>query len=386
MHSLEHLDTHICLVSAQQVVNLLPLLSEHTRPQEVILLVTPAMQGQAATLRRNLRHLGCEVYLQDIDSYDIQAIREVVFNLLLRFEKRAIGLNITGGTKIMALGAFEAFGSADNSCVFYVDTANQRIIHLLPEFRTEPLPDMLTVKAALKAYGLSLVSSQACSSPQSHRKLTEHLIRHVAYYAKALSILNYYAAKAGDQSVLQVGLEQRHLENPRFSDLIQRFSQAGCLEVERSEDLRFVNERQRRFVQGGWLEVHVAGLLKVLRDKRCVHDCLSNVQVSSRRGVENELDLAFTARNRLHLIECKTVRYQPAMRYAKGDQAAYKLDTLRDIMAGTFGRAMIVSYRELTRKDRQRCRDLGVAVVEAGELVNLSPRLEQWITPLGEQS
>jgi hypothetical protein len=64
---------------------------------------------------------------------------------------------------------------------------------------------------------------------------------------------------------------------------------------------------------------------------------------------------------------------------AKGDQAAYKLDSLRDMMAGTFGKAIIVSYQKMTKHDRQRCRDLGIFLIESEELIDISSRFIQWI-------
>jgi hypothetical protein len=115
---MQRFDIHMCLVSEQQTANLLPLLCEDWRPREVVLLITGAMREKADVLRKLARDLGCFVHPIAIDSYDVHSIANRVMDLLSEWRESSICLNLTGGTKLMALGAFEAFSTEADRTVF----------------------------------------------------------------------------------------------------------------------------------------------------------------------------------------------------------------------------------------------------------------------------
>jgi hypothetical protein len=238
----------------------------------------------------------------------------------------------------------------------------------------------LSLESALRAYGFEVVSRETCTPGARTRKnLTDHLVHNVSVYAKALPTLNFYASNAENDASLTAEVTNRDIRKRGFVRLTRKFEETGMLQWEGPRHLRFASEECRRYVQGGWLEEHVSGIVSGLRNQGVVFDSGVNVKVKSRSGVENELDAAFTAMNRLHLLECKTVNYQSQNRDMKGDQAAYKLDVLRDIMAGAFGRAMLVSYQRLKEPERKRCRDLRIATVEGEGIARLATRLQEWI-------
>ncbi|MCF8030556.1 MAG: DUF1887 family protein [Desulfohalobiaceae bacterium] len=374
---MQPLDIHFCLLSEQQVANVIPLLHEPFRPDQVVLLVSQAMRDKEPYARRTMQSLGLKVDAWEIDSYNIHAIREQVLKVLTEYEGYSVGLNVTGGTKIMALGAHEAFSADSSNTIFYLDTGNQRILRLFPDYVEFPLPDLLDVRTALRSYGFS-VQKAAGNSSLGDPRLTERLANRASYYGKALSRLNYLADRAEED--LTVRLEPRDWRNKPLMELIGLFREQGLLDHDGRSTLGFPDEASRGYVHGGWLEEHVARIVRNLQEKGLVRDREMNLLVNSPSGAENELDVAFTGRNRLHLIECKTVNYQFQQESARGDQAAYKLHSLRQETAGAFGRAMIVSFRQLRLADRQRCRDLNIDTVEAGELANLHARLQDWIS------
>ena len=369
-------DVHFCLVSKQQVANIIPILHESFRPKRVVLLVTQGMRDKEPHARMMMQSMGLKVDTKEIGSYDLKAIREQVLSVLSEHEGHAVGLNVTGGTKLMALGAYEALSADPENMVFYLDTDNQRILRLAPEFAEFPLPELLDVHTAFRAYGFS-VEETGGNARLSDPGLTEKLANRASYYGKALSRLNYLADRA--EKDLSVRLESRDWRNGPLMELVELFREKGVLDHDGRSTLGFPDEASRSYVCGGWLEEHVSRIVENLQDKNLVLDRRMNIQLKSPSGADNELDVAFTAKNRLHLIECKTVNYQSSQGYARADQAAYKLHSLRQETAGAFGRAMIVSFRKLRLTDRQRCRDLNIDIVEAGELANLHARLRDWI-------
>lgn len=367
-------DVHVCMVSQQPLPNLIPVKNEASRPAEVVLLVSEDMKSRADTLEKALHSCGCRVTKRPIHPYRIEEIRQEIFTVLTEREGQQVTLNATGGTKIMALGAYEVFRGLELP-VFYVDTENDQIVTLAPVQTTYQLPELMTVKSYLAAYGYEVAKSADHQVPPQQKELTDFLIRDVRRLQGGIGSLNFYAQKA--EKSLSVSIDQP--TPPTFDKVVEAFAGAGIL-VRDGNTLIFKDKDACVFANGGWLEQHLLGIVNRLKGEGVVRDHLANVEIQNSHKVKNEIDMAFTARNRLHLIECKTKRMEGKPgKDARVDDIAYKLDSLRDLVGGVYGNAMLVSYRTLTHEDRQRYRDDRISVVEAEQLMELPSRLRQWI-------
>lgn len=368
-------DVHVCMVSQQPLPNLIPVKDEATRPTEVVLLVSADMKGKAEVLEKALKSCGCRVTKQSIHPYRIEEIREEIFKLLAEREGKQVALNATGGTKIMALGAYEIFRGLDFP-VFYVDTEHDQIVTLAPEQATYTLPELMTVKSYLAAYGYEVTGSAPHQVPPPQKELTDFLIRDVRRLQGGIGSLNFYAQKV-DEKTKSVTIDQS--TPTAFDEVVEAFAAAGLLCRDRNT-LIFKDKEACVFANGGWLEQHLLAIVNGLKGEGKVRHHLANVVIQNANGVKNEIDMAFTARNRLHVIECKTKRMEGKPgKDARVDDIAYKLDSLRDLVGGVYGNAMLVSYRTLTTEDRQRYRDDRISVIEAEQLIELPSRLRQWI-------
>lgn len=367
---------HLCLVSGQPLPNLIPALSEESRPDGVVLLVSEDMREKARLLRTNLENLGCRVEDVPIHPYRIEDIRATILDQLVRYEGRQIALNATCGTKVMALGAYDVFREFGHPA-FYIDTDNRQQITLLPIPSSASLADLVSVKLSLAAYGYSIEKSGSCRVLPERRQFGEFLVKNVDRLTGALGILNACAASA--KQTLQARLEERHLANPYVAELMGKCSAAGVLAID-GERLIFKDEDARFFANGGWLEDFVTQTVNRLKGQKLVRDHLNNLIVTSGGQVKNEIDLAFTANNRLHLIECKTsLMADKQSREGRADGIAYKLEALRDLIGGTYARAMLVSYRKLTPEDRRRCKEYRIEVVEGPRIGELYGTVRRWI-------
>ena len=369
-------DIHVCIASGQPLPNLLPALDPATRPQEAVLLVSADMRDKARLLRANFETLGCRVSEVAVPAYRIEEIRATVLDLLARHDGRSIALNATGGTKLMSLGAYEVFRELGHPA-FYIDTDNRQHITLLPTTATAPLADLATVKVSLAAYGYAIEQTGSCQVAPDRGQLGEFLVKNVDRLAGALGVLNACAAKAKGQ--LLGRLEPQHLNNPAVQDLLAQCKTAGLLDVD-GERLIFADESARFFANGGWLEEYVVKVVNRLKGQKLIRDHACNLKVESQRRVRNEIDVAFTAGNRLHLIECKTAQMIDRKdKEGRADGVAYKLEALRDLIGGTYARAMLVSYRQLTNEDRERCGEYKIEVVEGARIGGLYGILQRWI-------
>lgn len=372
---------HLCMVSGQPLPNLIPLLDSSMRPEKVLLLVSRDMQRQSERLRQVMQQHGCQV-MDDVPvmPYDVDDIRQVVQQQIEMYQASGIALNVTGGTKPMALMANELFSRAGLP-VFYVDTDNGNYITLSPQTGAVKLPDIVDIRSYLICYGYSINEHKTAEKQPPVRKqetvrLLQDLVNRTTRFENALTIMNRYASQA--TGALEVLVDLKHTRINQFMELVRLFSTYGLLRFEQNR-IRFADEGARFFVNGGWLEEYVADQLRQLKETGEICDYASNLVVNTATGVENELDAVFTSKNRLNLIECKTKRFDD--RAHKADDTAFKLETLKEVMGGTFGKAMLVTFRKLGEKDRERCKEYRIRVVEGEQLKNLKNILKNWIKP-----
>jgi len=374
-----NITTHLILVSAQPIPNLTPMLDDTLRPKKVVMLVSADMQERSKALEKicNRHSISVERCLIE-NPWDADGIRDQVETLLLtRYPEGSIALNATGGTKLMSIAAYEAFRSCQLP-VFYVHPEHDRLIWLSPKRADVDLSNRLKLEDYLMAYGSPVDKLDRTGVKEPLRHLTQQLITGIDRYAKELGTLNFLALKA-DNPQLTSEIEAGPRANPDLWDLLELFVSAGLCEIN-GHSLRFVDENARFTANGGWLEMHTYALCLNLKKSCGLQDVACNItitrQPTGRAVVKNEIDIGLIKANRLHLIECKTQRFKDD----KDADVLYKLDSLRDLMGGLQGRAMLVSFNPLDKTSRARAKELNIQLCCQNELRNLQHHLQTWLT------
>jgi len=372
-------EIHVCLVSAQAAANLLPALDGELRPRKVLLLVSRKMVPRSEALEGVLKEAGIEAERIEVDDeHDFSRIQEVVLDVAERYEKDRVALNVTGGTKLMALAAHSVATTAEWE-VFYVDLDTDEAITLGEEQRRKRLNSKLRLPHYLRAYGYSVPGEFRSSwSDSCVVELAQTLVVQTGSLQRAVARLNAIAKRAEDNNRLREGLEPGQLDEYGFEALLRHFETAGVL-VLKGNDVEFASEAHRALAKGGWLEQHVFRVVTSLADDLGIRDKAMNLCVTDRDGVKNELDVAFIARNRLFVIECKTGRLE-GLRAEKANDALFKLAEICRRVGGLGTRAMLVSYRALEDAEVRLARALGVELVHGSELIRLDEKLKRWVT------
>ena len=385
--------THLCLVSAQATPNLLPVLDVDWRPKKVVLACSAQMKQNALSLRAVLQSkcpgLGVET-LELPNAYDYTALSDTFLSYLADHADDNIALNVTGGTKLMAVAAQEVFRSAGKP-VFYVNVETDDVLVIGEKAASQPLRAKLKVHEMLRAHGYSVSTQDRPQISRELRDLTARLIDHVASAGRALGTINALARTARDEPGLRVDLSPAQYDSRSLADILVLFADAGLLR-QSGQSLVFKNEEARFFVNGGWLESHVYEALQSLRAQ---HESLSDVAMGvrvsfggadprSKARDKNEIDVAFLYRNTLHLIECKTANLAQG---GKGDdskatEALYKMESLLKL-GGLRTRGMVVDYRgqlSSSESDRQRAAEAGIAIVAGNQLKDLKGAISRlWL-------
>lgn len=372
------LTTHLILVSAQPIPNITPMLDEAIKPQKVLMLVSEDMRERAKALENIFKPRGIAVEQYPIDDpWDAEHISDTVLDILSQYPDGDIALNATGGTKLMSIAAYEAFRS-EKAPIYYVHPQHDRLLWLSPKQASHDLADRLKLKDYLMAYGADQVDipDSGQSVPPPIQALTQDLLAGIERYADELGTLNYLAFQA-DNPKLSVEIEQGPLAKPMLWELLECFEQAGVCRMD-GHRLSFSSQQARFLANGGWLEMHTYKICTQLKKHCRIQDVACNITIqrhpAGKTPVKNEIDVGLIGDNRLYLIECKTKRFE------KDADVLYKLDSLRDLVGGLQGRAMLVSFNTLDKVSRARAKELNIDLCCKTELKNLQHHLQTWLT------
>ncbi|MCB1615857.1 MAG: DUF1887 family protein, partial [Pseudomonadales bacterium] len=215
------------------------------------------------------------------------------------------------------------------------------------------------------------------------RDLCQKLVLNVVDWEAALGQLNAIASEAErlGQPVVNVADVVSH---PAifFDALVRECFNAGLLKTDSPRQVEFIDESARNFCNGGWIEFYVNSRLNELKSEALLQDSPHlNIKIrrsGSKKESDNEIDVAFMANNRLHIIECKTKKMKGIHAGKAGVETLYKLDSISDL-GGLGTKAMLVSYRNLRPADRQRAKDLRIHIIEGKDIQQLKTKLREWI-------
>ncbi|MDP2752379.1 MAG: DUF1887 family CARF protein [Rhodocyclaceae bacterium] len=369
---------HILLVSAQAAPNLLPALDSSMKPTEAILLVSKAMSSRADALEKVLKESGVKTSrIALANEHDFTVMESTLLDIAAAQENQDIALNLTGGTKLMALAA-QSIAQAANWRMFYVDADTDEVIWLGKNAQTpHKLSEQLRLRHYLRAYGFELQESpNRPQATRAQRDLTQTLITQIGSLEAPITQLNWLAQQAEDRRQLTIQMNQTQQDSRSLEALLRNFTDAGILSV-KGDHITFPDEVARDFVKGGWLEHHVYDVVANVTGDLAIRDKAMNLTVSNQ-GVINELDIALMARNRLFVIECKTARMDKP-EAPKANDTLFKLSEVCRRVGGLGTRGMLASYRPLRPSEMKLAQALNIELVCGNELTNLNGRLKSWI-------
>lgn len=380
---------HLCLVSDQLLPNLIPALMQ--RPPRVHLVVSTAMAAQGERLRRLLeaRDIAVTVHPQ-APSGDMAALKDHVLELAARLEDQApLVLNLTGGTKPMAL-AFAQWLPQLLACEsIYTDTARGVIEHLGgsdPEMKPhgEPMADVLDLKTYLAAYGARAGTPQSddaewCARAEQLKSLSKWLAAHAGELESFIGVLNMAAEAAMKREDAFLARQPLEARGARQREALERIAgdDQGLLRIVSDTTVEFVDEAAARYLGGIWLEHHAWHVLRDagMKDVACGQTIYW--QDGRKDAPKNELDVVAAHRNRLLLIECKTARFGRSEQ--KDQDIAHKLEALRRNAGGLFGTSVLLSARRLSDDMRQRADGYRIRWFDPTNLKTFPDFVRGWI-------
>ena len=383
-------DIHVCLISAQAAPNLLPILDSEFKPKKVIFLVSKTMKQRAEYLAKTFEKLNVKVKLKNIsDEFNFGLMEEEIFKLVEEYENESIALNVTGGTKLMSIAAENAF-SALGKPIFYIDTDSNHILFISKNEEQKWLPN-LEMKAKnkidiyLSAYGSTVLSTQNPIEREKYLPAIEPFIKNYDNYTQVIPLLNLHATLSQSN-----GYKSEYTKDNKkigkLDELLLGLDYQGLLNYD-GQTIDFKNREIKTFLNGGWLEDYTYFQLKEIaniEDIACGADVANhkfklgkNEYSSENKGNKNEFDIVFMAKNKLHIIECKT-QLMDKNGGIKADDILYKLETLKDY-GGLMTKKCLVSYFEVPEQVKNRANFLNIEIIQGKDLQRLKSKIQEWI-------
>ena len=332
---------HICLVSQQPLPNFLPIVENAFRPQKVILLVTPEMKKQADFLTNHIKKR-CQIkdieQISIADEYNMSLIEQELLDLLIDYQPDEVAVNITGGTKLMAIAAFNFAQENNYQCIYF--TQNQsKIILYHPQRQPETLLKCQNQYLKIEDY-LNLHGYEIQSSTQHIKK---NLIQpwYIAIeqhdlYAKIIPSLNHQLYKQAESDNSSLPLNEL---NKNILPLLKDLGEVS------GGHFQFHNKDNKQLANGGWFEYFVFEKInEIKKEYQKIQDIQLNIQFKTQADkTYNEVDVAVLCNNVLYLIECKTINFAKDLGQAKGNDILYKLESLKKV-GGLNTRCALISY------------------------------------------
>jgi len=389
---------HICLLSEQPTPNIGPLMDRRYRPDNAVFVVTPQQKERLDFLLPILQKYGVTAESLPIeDAFDSDTILKTLENKIdqLKKEDKDIWVNVTGGTKPMAIAAHLAAFNKDVPA-FYVD--GNKLIWLLlngesPDGETtQVMKEKLKINDFLQAHGVKELSRRTQQPKQELMEIAKHLISTPSAYLKGMRTWNYVASKA--EKSLTYTLSDQDKKNEGLQAVIDIFKSSTDL-LATQEKITFPDETFRFFCAGGWLEDYITKTINSIAEETGIQDHATSLKVEylSERKInrnymndsdnDNEIDVAILHKNVLHIIECKAKRLDGNSGDIQDD--LYKLATLRKYLGGIRTKAMLISYQPLPEADKtramikRRADILDIEFVAGDDLRGIEKKIKKWL-------
>jgi hypothetical protein len=319
-----------------------------------------------------------ELHELSVDPWDDRAVHEQITQLAKQFpEKTRIGINLTGGTKLMFAGALSAAREL-GAVPFYFDSRNRRVtfIDSLRREKIRPI-DSIETFLRLNSDGLEISSNTAMKEMFPDRQLLTKTL-----WIHRDKIRRFYKELTDHNNNFKP-FELKHdgfyfkLDNAKATTI------KGY-----GVDLAFDNWPDfAKYLSGGWFEEYVYLQCKPYEDAGVIQDLRLNVKLNLKQentwthsnwGAEyNELDITFTDGYSLYIVECKAGNVT--------QEQVMKLQNLVRFYGGIEGRGIVACcFPPNTESVKKKIKDARLTLWSGGSFPEQIKALMNSITTRAE--
>jgi len=373
--------THICLIGDDPTVNITPLIDRNIPSHRIIVACTSSKYHDFELLAAIVKARGYLVeqwLLPENNSID-----ELQLSFMQLFEREShikdnTWLNVSNGIREQTLTAYEV-ARTYKLPIFIVEQERDRLCWLYPEeWPALEITDKIKLSEFLKVYDCSVVDQQNKKGINSQlRELGDVWLNQIDTLTLGLKQLNFLASKAKGEKFTSQYPDQTMKHDKALQRILFDLESYQLIELAENS-VNFLCEKNRFFANGGWLEEVTYGYVRGLRSELpAIQDDGHSVEISRKiRGKEihNELDVVALVNNKLHVIECKTKRFNAE----SSTSTLYKLNSLAERLGGIKARAALVTYYPINEAEWRRAEELDITIICGRQLCQLKSHLRDW--------
>lgn len=384
------MNIHICLLSDQLLANLLPVKTD--KPDAVFLIGTAYTEkkGLIARFENILQNLNIKTMrAQNLaPDDDFEKLSEYFLELsteIKQLNADVLTLNITGGTKLMSIAAFQMLAS-ECARVIYTNTQAGKIDELNSKQST-PLPSVISIDEYLQCYGVAPKSysnqeAEWVEQVNNRRGLSKelaqffgspknHLIPVINSMAKN-AIASHKTKTGGKKEELVQATHVFKYVDKKSKNILKLCDDKNILEYDGDKTITFTSLDAAKYMGGFWIEEYAFMIATELNfdEVRC------GQSIQWDKQTRNELDIVIVHNNRLLIIECKTSRF--GRDSTKDNDIIYKLDSIAEDLRGLYGSKWLLSVDSLDERTQKRAKSQNIKVIDATEICKLKQHLQNW--------
>ncbi|SDA64389.1 protein of unknown function [Algoriphagus alkaliphilus] len=299
----------VSLISDQAIPNVL-FIKEMPEVDTYLFISSPDMErkGISEKIRLACIEKVKEFEIIEVDEYNLKLFDQKIEEKIKIENETKIYLNITGGTKIMALGAFSYFGKFPNANVFYLDGGRNQFRQILPPIDQNIIPH--TYKIDLATY---LIANGVRDGANKNYEQKDILKRNqtIKDFETSQKILNVFLNNRNHKiyesiKFLHINeLREKQLkldEYPAFNNHYAELIRFGFEPINKSKG--WLSKKETKYLTGDWFEEYILFIIKKLFNFDGPEIAMG-IHIY-REGTPNEIDILFTHKNSLYYIECKS--------------------------------------------------------------------------------
>lgn len=356
------MDLIVNLISAQTIPNLQFLKKFYQEGDHLLFINTPKMHKDGLVewiiksfkLQHGKSLNNNQINSILIDPYNDKEIKEKLSNINYdQYEK--ISVNVTGGTKIMSLAAYDFFKEMASD-IFYITGKENHILKLFPNRKKEEmeLGVSIDLEEYLICYGFDIKKSTLSGNSFEYTKyFLKWFVEH-GNIEENYRILSKIRKKRGKNcDISEVSGLQNFLDNINYP-------------VENKVRL---SKNDTRYLSGDWFEEYV--YYKVKNELNIEDDKISTGLYMVKNENTNEYDVIFMQNNNLVVIECKTHLINKEFPSLVND-TFYKLSSLSSRL-GLFCKKHVFTLNKISDFNEShinRAKDLEVNLVCLEDIMN----------------
>jgi len=314
-------------------------------PDVIHVVYTKETREHLKTLKKIFSKASFQTY--QVDPYDFTGIRELVEEIIFKNQESKFQLNLTSGTKVMALACQSVFSTLEFD-VFYIDQKH-RVFDLTKEL-FDSVKGSIKIRTFLELSGHDKFKSQKLSDyAQKEKDL-------------ARKIFDLTKSKTGMQKLFTD--VRKNCKKIESTTSFSHTTHSGEKVSWKNEELKLTlknhsvscqSKKAFQIVFGGlWWELVIAEITN--KWKRSSEQLLGvDIETKKTQGIsKNEIDILLNTGTNLIFIECKSGMVSQA--------DINKIRTVNRLYGGISSKSILIC-RYVPRKDLlEKCLDLGIDV------------------------